>query len=91
MAKSKKPLYTFQVEITKESGEVIDNSQFKEQAQAELFLYNLMKIKSPETYKGFTMNLDMADNAGTIGMVRLVEVREKDEHRTVWSEMYRKA
>lgn len=64
------------IEVTKESGEVILTENFHTELSAQNAFDELEKIRYPLSYKGISMNLSEWDNAGTIGVVRLIAVHE---------------
>jgi hypothetical protein len=75
------------IEITKESGEVIETIPFATELGAQTAFDELEKIRWPQTYKGHVMNLSEYPE-GRIGIVRLIAVNKLGEFER--RELFRK-
>lgn len=76
------------IEITKESGEILNAEKFPTELGAQQTFDEMEKIRYPLAWKGLYMNLSEWPE-GNIGSVRLVAIDDKGE-RYIRRELYRK-
>ena len=84
----KSPVY--KVEITKTSGEIIDETTYKNELHAHDLFEKIEAVRWPDTYKGYIMNLSEEYTGGNIGSVRVV-VEYHDGIRRIRREKWRNA
>ena len=83
--------YEYVVEITKESGEIVETERFPSEFAAHSHFEQLEKIRYPNTYKGYTLNLSEYFTGGTIGSARVVVVNKISGDRYLRRELYRQS